>query len=332
MKPNKLTRRKFFNNVIGAGMALSLGNFTLTDSFGNTIPTLSQNNKMEKLRKTMVFSKQLEWIKDYNELCELVAEIGFDGLELTVRPGGYVLPERVEVDLPKVAEAAQKAGIEILMISTNIKNSRDVLTEKILKTANQLGIKFYRMGGLSYNESQSIEQYLIEYKSIFQDLAEMNKHYQIHGAYQNHAGGNRVSASIWDLWFILKDLDPNWIGCQYDTRHSQLEGGSWWPIGLKLINSYVKTTVVKDFKWVTEGNQKKAQNCPIGEGEVDFQTYFELVKKYDIKGPISLHFPYPFIKDIDNLSKTQRFEMTKKVMKQKGVIKLKAMLEVAGLG
>ena len=187
------------------------------------------------------------------------------------------------------------------------------------------------MGGLGYDESKTIEQNLGEYKSVFRDLAELNKQYKIHGAYQNHAGSNRVSAAIWDLWFILKDLDSQWIGCQYDTRHSQLEGGSWWPIGLKLINSYIKTTVVKDFKWIMEGDQRKAQNCPIGEGEVDFQTYFELIKKYDIKGPISLHFPYSFIKDIDNLSKKKRFEMTKTVMKQKGVIQLKAMREQAGL-
>lgn len=74
----------------------------------------------------MIFSKQLEWITNYNELCELVAEIGFNGIELTVRPGGYVLPERVEEDLPKVAEAAKNAGIEITMISTRITDPRSL--------------------------------------------------------------------------------------------------------------------------------------------------------------------------------------------------------------
>lgn len=323
MNPFRLTRRRFFSDIIGAGIVLSLGKFPT--------PALGQNTEMEASRRIMVFSKQLEWITDYDELSESAAEIGFDGFELTVRPGGYVLPERVEEDLPRVAEAAKKAGIEIIMISTHITDPRDPLAEKILKTANQLGIGFYRMGGLSYNESKTIEQNLEEYKTIFQDLAEMNKQFRIHGTYQNHAGSNRIGAAIWDLWFILKDLDSRWIGCQYDTRHSQLEGGSWWPIGLRLLSSYIKTTVVKDFKWIQNGDQRKAQNCPIGEGVVDFHNYFAIIKKYNITGPISLHFPYPFIKDIDKLSKRKRLEKTKTVMKQKGVVQLRTMLEQAGL-
>ena len=42
---------------------------------------------------------------DYNEMSKVVAEMGFDGVDLTVRPQGHVLPERVEADLPKAVEA-----------------------------------------------------------------------------------------------------------------------------------------------------------------------------------------------------------------------------------
>lgn len=333
MKPFKLTRRKFLHNIAGAGLALSLGEFT-TSSLEEKVISSSPSGlqpEVDAESKFMVFSKQLEWIANSDELCQLVAEIGFDGLELTVRPGGYILPESVEEDLPRVAEAARTAGIEIIMISTHITDPRDPFAEKILRTASKLGIKFYRMGGLSYHKSEPIEQTLEEYKAIFRDLAEMNRTYRIHGAYQNHAGSQRMSASIWDLWFLLKDLDSRWIGCQYDTRHSQLEGGSWWPVGLRLLNSHIKITVIKDYKWIQDGNQRKVQNCPIGEGIVDFPTYFELVKEHNITGPISLHFPYPFLGDIDESNKRKRLEQTKKAMKEKGISRLKKMLRQAGL-
>ncbi len=189
----------------------------------------------------------------------------------------------------------------------------------------------YRMGGLSYDVSKSIEKNQVEFKSIFKDLSQLNKEYNIHGAYQNHAGGNRVSASIWDLWYLLKDLDPKWIGCQYDTRHSQFEGGSWWPIGLQLIHPFIKTTVVKDFKWIENNGQRKVQNCRVGEGVVDFESYFELVKKHNISGPISLHFPYPFVENAEKISKQERMEMTAEFMRKKGVDNLKNMLKQAGI-
>lgn len=318
MSSNNQTRRKFVGNVLGAGAALSLG--SVWPSFGNGF------TKSNHPAKIMVFSKQLEWITDYNELCGLVAGAGFDGLELTVRPKGYVLPERVEEDLPRMAEAAKNAGIEIIMISTRITDPTDPIAERTLNTANQLGIKLYRMGGLQYDESKSIEQNLNEFRAIFKDLAQLNKEYNIHGAYQNHAGNNRVSASVWDLWYLLKDLDPEWIGCQYDTRHSQLEGGSWWPIGLQLIHPFIKTTVVKDFKWVKDGKQKKVQNCPIGTGEVDFETYFNLVGKLNITGPISLHFPYTFVENAEKISKKERMEKSRDFMKINGIQKLKEMI------
>src|SRR5690348_4871884 len=50
--------------------------------------------------KISVFSKHFQWT-GWDEAARLAADIGFDGLDLTVRDGGHVLPERVEQDLPK---------------------------------------------------------------------------------------------------------------------------------------------------------------------------------------------------------------------------------------
>ena len=56
------------------------------------------------------FSKNLPGL-GYDELASVVADVGFDGIDLTVRKGGHVLPENVERDLPLAAAAAQKSGI-----------------------------------------------------------------------------------------------------------------------------------------------------------------------------------------------------------------------------
>lgn len=322
--PIRLTRRQWLRDAAAAGLSLSLGKPAFSAFHRQAIPEPAD-------RKIIVFSKQLEWIDDYDRLCAVVAEIGFDGLELTVRPDGHVLPERVEEDLPDAAEAAARAGIEITMITTNITDPRDDFAERILETAGRLGIATYRMGGLSYHDSKSIDESLSEYKALFRELADMNRHFGIYGVYQNHAGSSRVSASVWDLWVLLKDLDPTWIGCQYDTRHSQLEGGSWWPIGLRLIHDYVRTTVVKDYKWIEGGDGRRIQNCPIGEGVVDLDNYFALVKQLDIRGPISLHFPYPLFEDPETLRVGEREKKTIEVMRQKGLLPIQSMLREAGL-
>src|SRR5665811_2152902 len=61
-------------------------------------------------RKIHLFSKHLQWL-DYSEMATTAKQIGFDGIDLTVRPKGHVLPENVDTDLPKAVEAIRKSGL-----------------------------------------------------------------------------------------------------------------------------------------------------------------------------------------------------------------------------
>ena len=276
----KIDRRKFLVDMAAVGASIPMVGMAKTQD-------KSQVDKM----KICIFSKHLQWL-DYRGMAETAAEMGFDGVALTVRPRGHVLPERVEDDLPKAVEAVNKAGIKVYMMTTAIKDAKDVHTEKILKTASQLGIRYYRMGYLRYDDSIEIEKSLENFKVNMRELAELNKQYKIHGAYQNHAGRN-VGGPVLDIWYLIKDLDPQWIGCQYDVKHATLEGGYSWPIGLKLLRKYIKITAIKDFKWVVEEDRWRGRHVPLAEGMVNFTEYFKLVKQYNISGPISMHFEYP---------------------------------------
>ena len=51
--------------------------------------------------------------------------------------------------------------------------------------------------------------------------------------------------------------------------------------------------MLKDFKWGKVSGKWKVVNVPIGEGMVDFDTYFKLLKSYGLQPPVSLHCEYP---------------------------------------
>jgi L-ribulose-5-phosphate 3-epimerase len=241
-------------------------------------------------KRISVFSKCLQWL-DYENAGRIAAEIGFDAIDLTVRPKGHVLPERVKEDLPKAVAAIRKAGIAVHMITTAINQADDPYTEDILKTAHDLGIQYYRLNWFPYDHKLSIVDNLGFFKKRMDKLAALNRKYAIHGAYQNHAGAN-LGSSVWDLYEVIKDADPEYLGCQYDVRHAMVEGAYSWVNGLKLIQKHVKSHIIKDFQW----NKKvewQAETVPIGEGMVDFNTYFLLIKEYQIQGPVCMHFEYP---------------------------------------
>jgi len=317
----KINRREFLAISATSGIAMSLQPFV---GWTNSAPL-----KVGMKRPICIFSKHLQFL-DYEDMAKTAAEIGFDGVDLTVRPGGHVLPENVLRDFPRAVEAVKKAGLEVYMMTTRITDPDDPNTIPILKTADQLGVRFYRMGYLKYDDKKGIIGSLEAYKPALRKLAQLNKKYKLHGAYQNHSG-TRVGGPVWDLYELLKDMDPKYLGVQYDIRHAVVEGGTSWPLGLKLLAPYVKITAIKDFYWTKKDGQWKIQNCPLGEGMVDFPKYFSLVKQFDINGPISLHFEYEMPGEHDkSMELTERRRKTIAVMR-KDLETLRRMMKKAGL-
>ena len=238
-----------------------------------------------------IFSKNLHWL-NYSEMASAVAEMGFDGIDLTVRPEGHVLPEKVTEDLPKAVEAIKKAGLNVHMITTAIIDMDSPFTESILKTASSLGVAYYRMGWIQYDEKITMEDNLKSIQSRLTKLAELNKKYNIQGHYQNHSGSS-FGSPIWDLWLVLKEINSPWIGSQYDVLHATLEGSNSWTLGLKLLKPYIGTLDIKNFQWAKKDGKWVAEIVPLREGMIDFKKYFKLIKEYNIQGPLSIHYEYP---------------------------------------
>jgi len=238
-----------------------------------------------------IFTKCLQFL-NYNELAEVLAKEGFDGADLAVRPGGQILPENVKTDLPKVMKVLRSEGIGSNMIVTAITDTDDPLTVDILKTMADEGIKYYRMGYLNYDSKKSVPENLDELRKTFEKLENLNRKFGVCGNYQNHSG-TRVGGPVWDLYYLLKDRDPEYIGVQYDIRHAIVEGGASWPVGMKLLAPWIGTTDIKDFIWEKDDQGKwKIKNVPLGEGMVDFEKYFNMYKSFSIQAPVSIHYEY----------------------------------------
>jgi len=224
----------------------------------------------------------------YPVLAQRIANLGFDGIEATVRTGGQVLPERVEEDLPRLVESLNKHQLNVTIMASSVNDVNNPLTEKVLRTAAGLGIKRYRLAYLRYDLSRSIPAQLKEHRAQLKDLAAMNQEIGISGLYQNHAGATTVGSAIWDLHQLLRGIPKEAISVAYDIRHATVEGGHNWPLNLELIKPHLGAIYVKDFTWTTDTHE--AKNTPLGEGRVN-PRFFEMVKDF-FQGPVSLHVEY----------------------------------------
>jgi len=288
-----ISRKKFLTTAALAAAGMPLGLNALGKISSVPLAFNDQHGigdpAVEKI-KVSIFSKHLHWL-NYSDMAALAAEMGFDGVDLTVRPDGHVLPENVTADLPKAVAAVEKVGLKVYSIVTNIKQPDEKYTADILKTASALSIKYYRTAWFNYDKMLTIPANLKAISKQFAGLAALNKQYHIHGAYQNHSG-DLFGASVWDLWLALKDLDPASIGCQYDIRHATTEGADTWATSIQPLVPFIKTTNIKDFYWEKKADKWQVKSVPLGEGMVDFKKYFEVIKQQGIGGPLSLHCEY----------------------------------------
>ena len=283
-----VSRRNFVKSAAASVIAMPLVGLTNYDAG----KVLSYNSQQTKI---CAFTKLFQFL-DFDQLAEVFAAAGLDGYDLTVRSGGHVEPENVKKDLPKVVKAAKKHGIEVVMLTTEVTDPDNKLQTDVLKVAADLGIKYYRFGYLFYDNSMSVFDNMDNARRLLDRFADLNQKLGIHGAYQNHHMSPRIGSPVWDLWYILKDLNPDWVSCQFDIWHAVIEGYSSWWHGLTLLGPYIKTRCIKDFTWrVAKTGKLRPEPVPIGEGQINFDAYFQLLNNLGVRGETSLHIEYPVL-------------------------------------
>ncbi|MEZ6130922.1 MAG: sugar phosphate isomerase/epimerase family protein [Planctomycetaceae bacterium] len=233
-----------------------------------------------------VFTKPFNSLT-FEELATKTAELGFQGIEAPIRNGGHIEPDAVPDRLPALQDALQKHGLQITVMTSDINDPNDAMTETVLKAAVKAGVRYYRMKYFRYDESRSIANQVEEWKSALKDLAALNRELGITAVYQNHAGRGYFGSMIWDLHRALDGIDPEHVGVAYDIRHATVEAGMSWPIGWQLIQPHVQVVYVKDFAW----DGSKPTNVPLGQGRVD-SKFFKMLARSKFQGPISLHEEY----------------------------------------
>ncbi len=279
------------------------------------------------------FSKHFQWA-GVEEMAQVVAALGYEGVDLTVRPGGHVEPARVEDDLPKASDIIRKAGLKLPMVTTAIRDATTPYAETVIKTCAALGIRLYRWDGFRYEGPGPLPQQLDALRPLVKDLAALNRRYGVCAMYHTHSGPGRVGASMWDLYLLLKDFDSRAVAVNLDIGHATVEGGyGGWIHSTRLLLPYTRGVAVKDFLW--RQNEKGAWVPgwrPLGQGMVNFKQFFAMLKQAGFHGPIQLHMEYPELAGADRGDRSFRIPREKLLeIMRRDVDALKSMLKEAGL-
>ncbi len=217
---------------------------------------------------------------------------GFEGVDLTVRPGGHVLPERAAEDLPRAIEALTAQGVQ-----GADDHDRPDLGERAGRATAAAGggaerrASSSRPGYWRYSASPDVRAQVAETGKALEGLAALARDCGIEMGFHNHQA--YIGAALWDIAPFIDRLDARWAGYYFDPRHAVAEGGGGaWKAATHLVAPRLKMVAVKDCRWVKSPKGWEIENCPLGEGQVDWTFVGKALTDARFTGPISLHLEY----------------------------------------
>ncbi len=236
-----------------------------------------------------VFSKHLQFL-DWPALAKTCKKLGLDGVDLTVRPGGHVLPERVAVDLPAAVDAIRSEGLDVFMITTRFLSGADAQLRDVFQAAKACGIPYCRIGNHRYDARGPIMPQLDAIVEELRPLVRLAEECGITAGYHNHSGKLNVGAPLWDLHYLYAAVGSERLGSNFDVGHAVVEGAYGdWEITARLLAPWVRVVAVKDF--VFDGAEPRW--TPLGQGVVDVAAFLKIFRdEAGFAGPVSLHFEY----------------------------------------
>jgi sugar phosphate isomerase/epimerase len=236
------------------------------------------------------FSKHLPDL-GWTELGRAVKDTGFDGVDLTVRAGGHVLPARAADDLPRAIDAIKSQGVAVPMVTTELTSAGDATAKPLLQAAVRSGVRYFKPGYWRYTSSTDVRAQVAAASRALEGLAALARDCGIELGFHNHAG--YIGAALWEIAPVMDRLDPQWAGYYFDPRHAVAEGGGGaWKAATRLVAPRLKMVALKDFFWKKSEKGWVIEDCPMGEGMVDWAWIGKMLRDANFSGPISIHFEY----------------------------------------
>jgi sugar phosphate isomerase/epimerase len=237
-----------------------------------------------------LFSKHLPDL-GWSDLAKAVKDAGFDGVDLTVRTGGHVLPDRAADDLPRAIEAITALGLKVPMVTTELTSASAPTAKPLLQTAARHGVRYFKTGYWRYTASPDVQAQVTAAGESLAGLAALARDCGIELGFHNHAA--YIGAALWDIAPAMDRLDPRWAGYYFDPRHAVAEGGGGsWKAAVHLVSPRLKMVALKDCFWTKGPKGWVIEDCPLGQGMVDWGWMGAALGTARFSGPISVHLEY----------------------------------------
>ncbi len=237
---------------------------------------------------------------DYNDLGGFLQMMGFDGVELTVQPGGHIpLDGDIDLHLERAIEAMTGSGLDVPVLSTSITSVQTKELRTIMGWGSEMGVPILSPGQWPNNGDGMAS--VVRAQREISMLSQIGNAAKMQIALHN-ATPNFVGSSVTELNAAIRPFDSV-IGFNFDIGYAAAYSGAEpgdspanraaCLSALRLAVPRLKMATARDCVWTkgADGSQTLTQ-CPLGEGIVDWPQFFGALAQANFAGPITLQVEY----------------------------------------
>src|SRR5262245_30660214 len=271
------------------------------------------NHRVTTAMQLVMFSKMLQEFS-VADAAKRIKQLGFDGVDLTVRPKGHIEPESVGKDLPRAIGEIHAQGLDVPMISTAITRATDPHAEATAEAAARQGIRLLKLGYWNAQKDK-LRDAIDQARRSLDGLERLAESHNVTFGIHNHSGPGYVNCQPAIIASLLRDRDPKCVASYFDPGHAAVEGGNGgWRQSLELLAPRIRLVAVKDFGWKSSPGKVKAvweaQQVPLRDGLVAWDDVFRGLAQAKFDGPVSLHSEYKGAHSWRELSTPELIEQT----------------------
>ena len=216
---------------------------------------------------------------EYTDLADIARQLGAEGVDLTILPGGHVEPKNSSVDLIRALEVMQGQGLEVPLITTALTSPTDYTARAVLALSGMSGVALFQPG--TWARSVPLGQV----RRDLIGLATISRDYHIIPALLNRPGS--AVQTMTEALSVLQGINPRAAGICFDPAHALMATGNW-ETELRMALPKLQGVVLRD----VSSAQPDAKYCPLGQGVLDVAKLFAELAKAGFTGPVSVHVDY----------------------------------------
>ncbi|MFN8444846.1 MAG: sugar phosphate isomerase/epimerase [Caldilineaceae bacterium] len=228
-----------------------------------------------------------------------VKKLGFDLIELPVRPGFACQPENIERDLPQAVKILADLGVDVLNVTVALPLNDERLYAACAAAGIAMNRVIFSREGLGYWEAEAKARRQLD------AALPLCERYNLQIGIQHHYGGS-VPINSMGLYHLVKDYDPRYVGAIWDPAHNALMGEDP-ATGLEIVQSHLCVVNLKNAYWrKVSGPEAEVADWQVywtsgRQGRASWAQVAAKVKAMGYDGPICFSAEYSAEHEVDRL-------------------------------